>query len=349
MGDADYEMLYVCLGDGSSSLYLLDENMQSTHSFLGTIFRLNPSGNNSANGQYGIPTDNPFLNSTDPDVLKEIYAYGFRNPHRISWDTEGDHLMLEGDIGEKNIEELNLILPGKNYGWNEREGTFLFNNTLGQDFVFELPSNDLINDYTYPVAMYDHDEGLAIVGGYVYRGDQFPELYGQYLFGDIVNGRIFHVPVDSLELGKSAKISSVIVRDQNGSITSILNEVDDNRADLRFGTDRAGEIYILTKGDGRIYKIMDPDYVSNLPHFAIGEEVNWLTPNPSNGTFTFLNENEEIITNSLQIFNAIGELVFEQKNLERRANVNLTYLPKGNYWARFLTDKINYTQQIILK
>lgn len=347
-GETDFGMLYICLGDGASSLNLQDENLQSTHSFMGTIFRINPLGNNSPNGEYGIPSGNPFANTTDPDVLKEIYAYGFRNPHRISWDTEGSQLMLEGDIGEKNIEELNIILPGKNYGWNQREGTFLFDNTLGQDFVFNLPSDDSLNNYTYPVAMYDHDEGPAIVGGYVYRGVEFPELYGQYLFGDIVNGKLFHVPVDSLQLGKSAEIFSVEVRGNDGTVTTLLSEVQQDRADLRFGKDNEGEIYVLTKIDGVIRKVVHPDAVSVFsPKKA--EEANWLSPNPSDGRFIFSKNNNENTKSHIQVFDSVGKKVFEKETLQNEDTINLTYLPKGIYWVHFFNKNQVYLQQVVIQ
>ncbi|MCB0640800.1 MAG: PQQ-dependent sugar dehydrogenase, partial [Phaeodactylibacter sp.] len=231
--DEDYGLLYICVGDGGSSLNFLSANIQTAASYLGTILRIDPLGNNSINGQYGIPATNPFAG--DLGSMGEVWTYGFRNPHRICWDTEGDHKMLIGDIGEKNLEEVNLGLPGLNYGWENREGTFLYDRELGQSLVFELPVDDAMYDYTYPVAQFDHDEGLAIVGGLVYRGSAFPELYGKYIFGDIPSGRVFMVNADELELGSLADIEELNFVDADENPTNLLQLIGTNRADLRFG------------------------------------------------------------------------------------------------------------------
>jgi len=158
--------------------------------------------------------------------------------------------MLIGDIGQANIEEVNLGIAGADYGWSAREGTF----ALDPDDVtrvLDLPPFDASFDVTYPVAQYDHDEGNAIVGGFVYRGDAVPELFGQYVFGDIVNGRIFFVDADALELGRQAPIEELtLLRD--GEPISLLDLVDAPRADLRFGQDLDGELYVTTKQDGMV-------------------------------------------------------------------------------------------------
>ena len=102
---------------------------------------------------------------------REIYAWGFRNPHRISWSKSGQ--LLAVNIGEHNIESLNMIMPGHFYGWPIREGTFLerFFNDIGK--VYPLPANDSVYHVTYPVAQFDHDEGTAISGGFEYRGSRY--------------------------------------------------------------------------------------------------------------------------------------------------------------------------------
>ena len=121
-GDPDYGKLYVCLGEGSSYLKGLWTNEHRLDSPMGTIFRIDPLGNDSANGNYGIPTDNPWVDSTDASVLKEIFAYGFRNPHRINWDTGGTHRFFVGDIGETRVEELNVLQAGGDYGFPGARG-----------------------------------------------------------------------------------------------------------------------------------------------------------------------------------------------------------------------------------
>ncbi len=231
---------------------------------MGTILRIDPAGNNSANGKYGIPADNPWATDGDPNTFGEIWAYGFRNPHRISWDSAGDGKMLSGDIGERNIEELNRIEPGRDYGWNEREGTFVINPDFEnnprngeREEVFALPPNDEEFGYTYPVAQYDHDEGLAIVSGFVYRGSLAGALAGKFLFGDIVNGKIFVVEADNLQQGTQSEIEQIEL-ELDGQKRSLLQIVDDSRVDLRFGIDADNELYLLEKRWGRIYKVIGP-------------------------------------------------------------------------------------------
>ncbi len=260
-GDPDYGLLYICIGDAGTTIQGYPLNAHRLDSVLGTILRIDPAGNNSRNGKYGIPADNPWATDGDPDTFDEIWAYGFRNPHRISWDSAGDGKMLSGDIGERNIEELNLIEPGHDYGWNEREGTFVINPDFEnnpqngeREEVFALPPNDDDFGYTYPVAQYDHDEGLAIVSGFVYRGTLADALAGKFLFGDIVNGKIFVVEADTLEQGTQSEIEQLEL-ELNGQKRTLLQIVGASRVDLRFGIDDDGELYLLEKRWGRIYKI----------------------------------------------------------------------------------------------
>ncbi|NNF15862.1 MAG: hypothetical protein HKN70_03900, partial [Gammaproteobacteria bacterium] len=256
IGDADYAMLYVAQGDGAVWVTQRPQSADSPH---GSILRIDPAGTNSASGRYGIPPDNVFATDGDPNTLGEIWAYGFRNPHRFSWDTGGTGKMLIGDIGQTNIEEINLGTSGGNYGWNEREGTFLL-NTASIDDVFPLPPNDYLNGYLYPVAQYDHDEGNAIVAGFVYRGTAVPELVGQYVFGDLVNGRLFYVDIDYLVQGRQATIKELNLVDADDEPTSLQALVADTRADLRFGLTEESEIVLLTKADGKIrrFETMNP-------------------------------------------------------------------------------------------
>src|SRR5260221_55406 len=101
--DPDYGLLYLGFGDGGSNNIRQPQWGHHLRSFLGTILRLDPAGNNSRNGKYGIPAGNPFVNETDPSTIKEIYAYGFRNPHRLAWDPANGNRMMVADIGEWQI------------------------------------------------------------------------------------------------------------------------------------------------------------------------------------------------------------------------------------------------------
>jgi glucose/arabinose dehydrogenase len=246
-GDPDHGLLYLPIGDGGAAgeRDVLGQG-QDPSTPLGTILRIDPLQDGAS--PYSVPADNPFVG--DSSVLPEVWAYGFRHPQRLSWDTEGDGVMLIADIGENQVEEINLGIAGANYGWNAREGTFVFDQESGTT-LFELPPYDASFDLTYPVAQYDHDDGDAITGGFVYRGDDVPALIGKYVFGDIVNGRVFYVDVDDLEPGRQAEIEELtLLRD--GEPVTLLELVGAERADLRFGQGEDGEIYLTTKQDGMV-------------------------------------------------------------------------------------------------
>lgn len=252
-GDEDYGLLYVGIGDGAS--------VERGYPFLagrpdriwGSIIRIDPAGNNSANGKYGIPRGNPFAKSKDRDVVKEIYVYGFRNPHRISWSSTGQ--ILASNIGHHNIEALNMIEPGRNYGWPVREGTFVMRDYRNMRNIFALSPDDSLDHITYPVAQYDHDEGNAISGGFEYTGSAIPSLKGKYVFGDIVNGRLFYVDVSALKQGSQAAIKEWRIS-AGGVKTTLVKLSGADKVDMRFGRDHRGELYILTKPDGKVYKLV---------------------------------------------------------------------------------------------
>lgn len=250
-GENDYGLLYMGIGDGTSVLNGITSLTQSREKIWGTVIRINPMGSDSRNGKYGIPIDNPWSNSNEPNVLREIYAYGFRNPHRINWTQSG--LMIVANIGEGNIESLYQVLPGRNYGWPIREGSFLLNPICDLNKVYPLPADDDIYRISYPIAQYDHDEGTAISGGYEYSGTDIPELMGKYFFGDITSGRLFYINVNEIQLGHQAEIKEWQVS-FNGSTVSMEDLCKNKRVDLRIGKDAFGELYITTKPDGKIYK-----------------------------------------------------------------------------------------------
>jgi glucose/arabinose dehydrogenase/mono/diheme cytochrome c family protein len=252
-GNEDYGLLYIGIGDGGSAEIGHALVSQVPDRVWGSIIRIDPSGNNSRNGQYGIPPHNPFNKPGNEKSLPEIYAWGFRNPHRISWSQSGQ--LLAVNIGEHNIEALNIIKAGHFYGWPIREGTFVerfFNNT-GK--IYPLPKNDSLYHVTYPVAQFDHDEGVAISGGFEYRGTSLPQLAGKYLFGDIASGKLFFVNMKDLTLGKQATIKKWRIS-LNGVPTTLAELCGSGRVEIRFGMDSKREMYILTKADGKVYKLV---------------------------------------------------------------------------------------------
>ena len=345
-GDGDYGMLYICIGDGGSSKNFQMGNLTHPFSYLGTIFRIDPLGNNSANEAYGIPEDNPFTGMQN--ATEEIWTMGFRNPHRICWDPGSDHKMLIGDIGEMNIEEVNIGKPGNHYGWSEREGTFLYDRPSGRENVYPLPPDDSLAGYTYPVAMYDHDEGFAIVGGYVYRSTTIPEFTDKYIFGDIVNGRIFVVDADSLEEGSWQMPQEVFLTDSVGNSIDLQDLEDNGRADLRFGTDLSGNIYVLTKADGVVRtthsnitsSIRDARSVSRLQVY----------PNPARSKLYFHGEVDYNDFQSASIYDMLGRAIVQTFDpLVAQNGMSVSQLTSGSYVLRVETGSGSYVAPVVIQ
>ena len=201
---------------------------------------------------YRVPEDNPFVGQAG--VLPEIWAWGLRNPQRFSWDSGGSGRMFIVDIGQANVEEVNLGRAGANYGWSLREGRFVVVHQ-DEDQKRPLPADDAELGISYPVAQYGHEDGFAIAGGFVYRGQEIPELKGKYVFGAIAKGRLFYFDAEDLEPGDQVRIHELLIS-PGGRRQSLLEVLgDDYRADLRFGMDGSGELYVLTKRDGAVRRM----------------------------------------------------------------------------------------------
>ena len=250
-GTADYGMLYLGIGDGGAALGGYPELCNSNTRVWGGVLRIDPMGRNSKNRQYGIPTDNPFV--AQADAAAEIWCSGFRNPHRITWDTGGSGLMFISNIGQHSIEEVNLGQKGANYGWPNREGTFLFDVNANSELVY--PVDTLNARFTNPALQYDHDEGNAVSGGYAYAGLRVPGLQGYYLFGDIPRGTVFTASLTDLQNQVPAPIFRVPL-EIDGKKTALAAISKDARVDLRFGVDADNELYLLTKNDGKVYRVV---------------------------------------------------------------------------------------------
>ena len=249
-GDEDHGLLYIGVGDGGAVENGYQFLAHDKEKVWGSILRIDPAGRNSTNGQYGIPQTNPFANVKN--ALGEIYAYGFRNPHRFTWNRNGE--MIAFNVGHANIESIYLIKPGHDYGWPIREGSFLVNPYGDLKRIYSPPVNDSIYRITYPVAEYDHDEGKAISGGYEYLG-AITALKGKFLFGDIPTGRLFYINMADIKQGTFAPIMEWRVA-LNGEVKTLKQVCGNDRVDLHFGRDAKGELYIMTKADGKIYKLV---------------------------------------------------------------------------------------------
>jgi glucose/arabinose dehydrogenase len=253
--------LYFTIGDGGGANdvaagHVPGGNAQDLNRALGKLHRIDVDTRNSINGQYGIPTDNPFVAT---EGLDEIFAYGFRNPFAFSFDRLTGQLYL-ADVGQNKLEEIDIVIKGGNYGWNIREGNAWF-DAAGN--IVTAPVRPPPANLLDPIAIYDHDDGSAIIGGHVYRGTAIPALAGRYVFGDwgsfnAPSGRLFYL--DATNGVKELRIGT-----EDRPLRQWLKAIGE-------GPD--GELYVLTTrwlgpsgNTGRLLKIVatpDPITVNSL-------------------------------------------------------------------------------------
>jgi glucose/arabinose dehydrogenase len=214
--------LYFGLGDGGGEGDPFG-NGQNTQTLLGKMMRIDVN-NLSPGLQYAIPTDNPFVAGGG---RPEIFAVGFRNPWRFSFDRASGRLFA-GDVGQNNFEEVDIVQKGQNYGWNTMEGMHCFNP----------PSGCNMTGLTLPIAEYSHSEGDAIIGGFFYHGSLLSDLQGAYIFGDLGTGKIWE-----LVEGPPNTFTRTLLNQTGLTISS-------------FGQDQNGELYVVDIGNGRVLKIV---------------------------------------------------------------------------------------------
>jgi hypothetical protein len=280
-GDADYGLLYTTGSDfgfsnGGGPNASTASQTQRLDSIITAILRFDPrspkvTGGVKGLGDYTVPAANRFASDGDPKTLGEIYAYGFRNAHRLSWDSDGT--MFAADIGMNHIEEINIVRNGENYGWMRREGIWENGRWRGGVLsdLFLIPQEALSgrqkDGLTYPVAMYDHDDGRAVTAGFVYRG-RIAALQGKFVFGDIQNGRVFAADLAELKKADDGVPQTVApieeiqlsVRDANGRRVGVsMRELVDgtmgigiSRADLHIHRTGDGELLLTSRQDGMI-------------------------------------------------------------------------------------------------
>jgi mono/diheme cytochrome c family protein len=271
----------------------------------------------SGNGRYRIPNDNPFANVQG--ARKEIWAYGLRNPHRLAWDVDPARphtpTLMAFDIGLGTWETVQVVHKGANYGYPLREGT---QSMSAENGMGPLPERDMIpvqiSDTvtrgevrpTYPVIEYAHSRdggGDAIAGGFVYRGKLIPRLNDKLVFGDITTGRIWYanradvLAADGLAADAHEAPTVAPIYEVDADLRRITEETyrkrggrgqtipgfgaiaGRGRVDLRFAQDNAGELYILTKSDGMIRKVVgaraatSTQAAANVPTVASGKRL----------------------------------------------------------------------------
>jgi hypothetical protein len=255
-GDPEWRVLYIGCGDGGSGerRTAMRQNPQRLDTLVGKIMRIVPdlslqteTSTVSENGRYRIPRDNPFASTAG--ARKEIWAYGLRNPHRLTWDVDpadrANNHLIAASIGLHAWETVYVIHKGANYGYSEREGTEVLqgpDNTMAKlPPVDEIPVriSDTVTSGTvvptYPVIEYPHTAagGDAIAGGFVYRGKALPALKGKYIFGDISTGRIWYADYKEM----------LAADDTNPATLALLHDVHLKWSGPGDGAETAGRVY----------------------------------------------------------------------------------------------------------
>jgi len=341
---------YLALGDGGNANDVGPShlepggNAQSLTTPLGKMLRFDPihpaltpasSDPISGNGQYRIPASNPFSGPTD---VREIYAYGFRNPYRYAFDfVSGDLIMA--DVGQNQVEEVDRVVLGGNYGWAVKEGTFLFdrsNGTIGANSPGAPPG--LIDPITGPSGPieYDHSDGISITGGFVYRGNAIPTLYGKYVFGDLairnapprVDGRLFYADLATGDIREFL-------------LPEFPNDQMPNQVTVHgFGQDATGELYAMVTNTpsngagGIVYKLEPvPPTATVLTSFecvaeANGIRIRWAFQDPSEFQSVRVERSASMMGPWAEIETERSAASGTEEALDRNVN------PGATYWYR---------------
>lgn len=296
-GDPEWRVMYLGVGDagtgerpGPTRLYA-----QRLDNYQGKILRIIPmisehtrTSTLSENGRYRIPNDNPFISV--PGAKKEIWTYGMRNPHRMTWYIDplkpNNPTLIAFNIGLVTFETIDIVKKGANYGYPLREGSRSMseNNVMGSipaDDILPIMINDSVTNGsikpTYPVIQYPHAPGGgdAIANGFIYRGKLIPKLRDCLVFGDITTGRVWYstikdvlaaddndpstvAPIHELNTG-IRQISEETYKRRGGLTTGLPGRgavAGPGRVDLRIAEDHEGELFLLSKGDGMIRKVI---------------------------------------------------------------------------------------------
>jgi glucose/arabinose dehydrogenase len=251
--------LYIALGDGGSGNDP-ENRAQNPAELLGKMLRIDVNVPDANSNGYVVPSSNPFVTSGPAGVLKEIWAFGLRNPWRYSFDLPsrgGTGAIIIADVGQGAWEEVDYEPAGRggrNYGWRYREGAH-FNVTS------PAPVYNPAGGLTDPIWEYSHSVGQSITGGFVYRGSSLPATFrGRYFFADYVQGRVWSMVLTinptTGEATASTPVEHTAELGGSGTIGNISS----------FGLDAAGELYVVNHTGGTIVRILNgvPSPPTNL-------------------------------------------------------------------------------------
>ncbi|MEM9723158.1 MAG: PQQ-dependent sugar dehydrogenase [Bacteroidota bacterium] len=282
--------LYIPMGDGGASGDPRNSG-QDPKSLLGKIVRIDVD-NPSEDRNYGIPEDNPFVGDTT--YLDEIWALGLRNPFRFSFDRETQDIWI-GDVGQNRREELDYLPAdqhrGANFGWKCKEATL--------DFFADSCPEEGDSVLTAPIFEYvtsASGDGCSVIGGYVYRGSDFPGMYGVYVFADYCSGKMWTVTPDPV------------------NTWDIVDQGVFRRFEIAtFGENAAGELFLSYLNQGMIYRVKDASTVSLENRFEAGE-VSFF-PNPFSEKAVLAFNNPTSFPYEVRVRDLQGRLVYSQKEV----------------------------------
>lgn len=366
--------LYAGIGDGGGANdtafgHVTGGNGQDIDSnLMGSILRIDVDNGNP----YGIPADNPFVNKAGMD---EIYAYGFRNPYSFSFDMGGTNKLIVGDAGQDLYEEVDVVTNGGNYGWNIKEGTHCFNPLDAKNPPPTCPDSDKYgNKLIDPVIEFNNSDadsvngqGIVVVGGYVYRGMNIPELNGRYIFGSYAyegkkpSGRLFVAVPDSTTSDSMWSFTHMTISDSLNTSKEYPGQL--NHYILGFGQDHMGEVYVTTTDSsgprgksGKVFRIVPsqfPTAVANNSAIPTDYKVYPAYPNPFNPATTiryYLPKNSQV---KLDIFDLMGQKISTLVNTVQtqgihEARFNASALSSGVYFYKFESNNKVLTGKLIL-
>lgn len=307
--------LYIGTGDGGSAGDP-ENRAQDMTSLLGKMLRIDVDG-----VPYLIPQGNPFVD--DPDARDEIWSNGMRNPWRFSFDRETGDLWI-ADVGQNEYEEVNYEPAesngGLNYGWRCYEGNHEYNTDGCQDQ----------GAYTFPVHEYSHTQtgGCSVTGGFVYRGEEYPNMQGHYFFADYCNDKIW------------------TLYDDNGNWETTFQGQFSGNNFATFGEDSAGELYVAGLTTGTIYKIVD---TSTTGIVSIDKTDKIKTyPNPFEYFLDVHLENNVSVAR-VELSSIKGKTVYSEKTTLHTARISTKNLTAGVYLLKVKTTNETYFKKVIKK